>query len=255
MPYRKISRDLKLAAIRLYERDLLPLEDILDCVGFSERTFELIQSLWNRTGDVVKHHFGTQGHPRLLHLDDIDYLLCLVHQRPDWFLDELLHLLETNHFICVNYVTIHRTLVRAGASLKKLKKIAMECNEAGRNAFIQHMTQYNPDELGFIDETSKNEKTAARSHGHARKGQRAEMRQHFVCGHRLTATSLLTVNGIATSKVIEGSMTKSLYLEFLKQEVVRMTSILSLSPLLTANWNTDAPLHGLSRSIEHACNG
>jgi len=250
MPYRKISRDLKLAAIRLYERDLLPLEDILDCIGFSERTFERIRSLWNRTGDVVKHHFGTQGHPRLLHLDDINYLLCLVRQWPDWFLDELLHLLETNRFICVNYVTIHRTLVRAGASLKKLKKIAMERNEAGRNAFIQHMAQYDPDELGFIDETSKNEKT-----GRARKGQCAEMRQRFVRGRRLTATSLLTVNGITTSKVIEGSMTKSLYLEFLEQEVVRMTSILSLSPLLTANWNTDAPLHSLSRSIERACNG
>jgi len=82
-------------------------------------------------------------------LDDIDYLLRLVRQRPDWFLDELLHLLKTNRFICVNYVTIHRTLIRAGASLKKLKKIAMERNEAGRNAFIQHMAQYGPDELTF----------------------------------------------------------------------------------------------------------
>ena len=107
----------------------------------------------------------------------------------------------------------------------------MERNEAGRNAFIQHMAQYDADELGFIDETSKNEKTAARSHGRARKGQRAEMQQHFVRGRRLTATSLLTVEGIATSKVIEGSMTKNLYLEFLEQEVVRMISILSL-PLL-----------------------
>jgi hypothetical protein len=29
MPYRKISRDVKLAAIRLYERDIMPLGDIL----------------------------------------------------------------------------------------------------------------------------------------------------------------------------------------------------------------------------------
>ncbi len=204
---------------------------------------------------ISSHCFGTQGRPHLLYLDDIDYLLHLVCQQPDWFLDELLHLLKTNHFICVNYVTIYRTLVQAGAPLKKLKKIAMECNEPGQNAFIQHMAQYSPDELGFIDETSKNEKTVARSHGHAQKGQRAEMQQHFVCGHCLTATSLLTINRIATSKVIEGLMTKSLYLEFLKQEVVHMTSILSFSPLLTVNWNTDAPLHGLSRSVEHACNG
>ena len=30
MPYRKIPRDVKLVAIRLYERDLLTLHDILD---------------------------------------------------------------------------------------------------------------------------------------------------------------------------------------------------------------------------------
>ena len=39
MPYRKISCDLKFCSIRLYEHELLSLEDILDCVGFSERTF------------------------------------------------------------------------------------------------------------------------------------------------------------------------------------------------------------------------
>jgi hypothetical protein len=47
MPYCKISQDLKLTAIRLYEQNLLPLEDILDCIGFSEHTFECIRSLWN----------------------------------------------------------------------------------------------------------------------------------------------------------------------------------------------------------------
>jgi hypothetical protein len=41
MPYRKISRDLKLAAMNLYDRELVSLDDILDCVGFSERTFSM----------------------------------------------------------------------------------------------------------------------------------------------------------------------------------------------------------------------
>jgi hypothetical protein len=36
MPFRHVSQDIKLAAIRLYKRDLLPLEDILDCVGLSQ---------------------------------------------------------------------------------------------------------------------------------------------------------------------------------------------------------------------------
>jgi Homeodomain-like domain len=102
MPFRHVSRDIKLAAIRLYERDLLPLEDILDCVGFSQRTFDRIHALWVRTGDVVKHKFGTQGCPRALKFDDVDYLFQLIHQRPDWFLNELQFLLQTNRFIAVH---------------------------------------------------------------------------------------------------------------------------------------------------------
>jgi transposase len=222
MPYRKISRDVKLAAVKLYEGGFLALDDILDCVGFSKRTFERIHALWVATGDVVKHQFGppTQGRPRSLNFDDVDYLIRLIQQRPDWFLDELLNLLTTNRFISVHYGTVYRTLVRAGVSLKKLKKIASERDEDRRNAFINHIGMYEPEELGFLDETSKNEKTAARTRGRARKGRRAIMKQRFVRGQRLSATGLLTIDGIVVSKVVEGSMTRDLYLNFLEYEVV-----------------------------------
>ena len=146
MPYRKISRDLKFCSIHHYERELLSLEDILDCVGFSERTFYCILRLYNETGDVVQHRLGVSlGPPRLLYFDDVDYLLRLVQQRPDWFLDELLDLLKTNRFISVHYVTIHCEFVHAGVSLKKLKKIASERKEEGRHDFINRMAQYGPD--------------------------------------------------------------------------------------------------------------
>ena len=220
MPYRKISSDVKLAAIRLYKRELLPLDDILDCLGFHERTFYHILALWHETGDIVKHNFRAPGQPWILHFDDIDYLLRLISQRPDWFLDELLNLLRSNCFISVHYTTVHNALVQAGISLKKLKKIASERNEDACNEFIGHMAMYNPEELGFIDETSKNEKTAARSRGSSQKVWRAVMRQRFICGHRLSATALLTVNEISVTRVVEGSMTWDMYLNFLEHEVV-----------------------------------
>ena len=80
MPYRKISSVIKLAAICLYEWELLPLNDILNCLGFHEHTFYCILALWRETGDVVKHNFGAPGRPQILHFDDIDYLLRL-HQQ------------------------------------------------------------------------------------------------------------------------------------------------------------------------------
>ena len=216
MPYRKISHDVKLAAIRLYERDILPLSDILDIVGFSKRTFYRICRLWYETGDVVFHNpYQKHGPSRCLLYNDIQYLLSLINFRPDWFLDELLDLLKTNRFISANYVTIYRELERAGVSRKKLKRIALERNEEARSVFIDHISQYRPEELAFIDETFKNEKTPSRTYGRSKRGRRAQMRQWFVRGTRLTATALLTMDGITTSVVVKGSMTKQLYLEFL----------------------------------------
>jgi transposase len=90
MPYCKISRDLKLAAVNLFEHNLLTIRQIVDCVGFSERIFWRITKLWRETGDVVRHNTGLPGRPRSLHFEDVSYLLRLVNHRPNWFLDELL---------------------------------------------------------------------------------------------------------------------------------------------------------------------
>jgi transposase len=129
MPYRRISQDLKLAAMNLYERELIPLEDLLDCVGFSKRTFYRVFKLWRETGDVVKHTHGLCGRPRLLVFDDVQFLLRLVRHRPDWFLDELTNLLQENRFISIHFTTILRELARAGYSVKRLKQIATERSE------------------------------------------------------------------------------------------------------------------------------
>jgi hypothetical protein len=84
-----IIADCKLAAIRLYETGLLDLETILDCVGFSERTFYCILKLWRETGRVARTTIRHE-HTRNFDTDDVDYLLRLVRQNPDYFLDELL---------------------------------------------------------------------------------------------------------------------------------------------------------------------
>ena len=232
MPYRKISRDLKLAAMNLYERELVSLDDILDCVGFSERTFYRVLRLWRETGDVIKHSDGLRGRPRLLVIDDLQYLLRLVHHRPDWFLDELADLLCENRFISVHFSTILRELARAGYSIKKLKRIAAERNEDKRAEFVYHIAEYNQEQLGFIDETSKDEKTPGRRRGRAKKGRRAKRRQVFVRGHRLSATGLLTIDGMVTSTVVEGSMTTESFCEFLEENVVRTTPMFRLLDLI-----------------------
>jgi transposase len=228
MPYRKISRDVKIAAIKLYERELLPLHTILDCLDFSRRTFFRILKLWHETGDVIAHTTGIRGRLRTLDYNDVEYLLRLIDQNPDYFLDELLYLLKTNRFISVHYVTIHRALERAGISHKKLKKVAAERNERLRADFIGRMAKYDPGELGFLDETSKDERTPTRAFGWAKKGRRATKAAKFVRGRRLSTEALLTLDGIVACTVVEGSMTKALFLEYLEHNVVSVLELCTL---------------------------
>jgi transposase len=122
MVYRVISRDLKIAAVRLYERELLDLEDILDCCGFARRTWFRVLRLWRETGDVITEKSSLRGRLRNLDQEDLRYLLMLIRDNPDYFLDELLYLLETNRFISVHYTTIFYELVRLNVSRKKTQE-------------------------------------------------------------------------------------------------------------------------------------
>ena len=219
--YRTLSRDLKIAAIRLFESGLLPISDILLCCGFSRRTFYRILNLWRSTGDVIADQPTRRGTARTLNRDDVQYLIQLVRANPDYFLDELLNLLKTNRFISVHYPTIHRELVNAGMSHKRLQRIALERNEALRAAFIVRMAQFNPSELGFIDEVSKDDRTIGRRYGRSKRGTRARRSQPFVRGRRTSTVGLLTLDGFVSGTVVEGSLTKAALLRWLEFSVVR----------------------------------
>ena len=82
------------------------------------------------------------------------------------------------------------------------------------------MGQYSAEELGFLDEFSKDEQTIQRHRGQAKKGKRGCMRGVFVCRCRVSGEGLLMLDGIVASTVVEGSMTREKFLYFLKHTVV-----------------------------------
>ncbi|PPR08155.1 hypothetical protein CVT24_012145 [Panaeolus cyanescens] len=208
----------------LYTDGILAKPIILDYLGFSSRTIDRILALWNRTGDVIRESNGIRGCPRKLHHSDVDYLKTLVQHRPDWFLDELQHLLLTNRFIAVHLSTIHRELVRAGFSYKTITKLASERNENLRADFVQRMANYQPEQLGFLDEMSKDEWTSFRARGRSQKNSCARQKGVFVRGRRFSAEGLLTLDGMIANTIVEGSMTRDLYLHFLEFTVMPLCS-------------------------------
>ena len=63
MGFRKISRDLKLAAMRVHDQGILPVYAIIDCLQISRRSFYRVRNLWVTTGDVVHRTFGVRSYP------------------------------------------------------------------------------------------------------------------------------------------------------------------------------------------------
>jgi len=232
MGYRKISHDVKIATIRLYERGLLELNDILDCCGFLCHTWYCVLKLWHKTGNVIPEAQSLWGCVWTLDQEDINYLLELIRDNPDYFLGELLSLLETNHFISVHYTTIFCELKQLNVSRKKLKRITLERDEEQRADYIACMAWYSPEEVGFLNEMSKDVHSVGRHYGRSRRNTCAQKKQAFVHGQHTSAEALLTLDGIVTGTVVEGSMTKELFLEYLEFNVVSSPPIHSLQFLI-----------------------
>jgi hypothetical protein len=110
----------------------------------------------------------------------------------------------------------------------QIRRIASERSKVLRADFIWRMAQYLPEQLGFLDEMSKDERTSFRPRGWSAKGRRAIKKGVFVRGRRFSVEGLLTIDGMISNTVVEGSMTKSMFLEYLETSVVRFVTFLCL---------------------------
>lgn len=157
MPYRYISDDVKIAAIKLWQNGYMELSDILYVVGFSKATFYHVLDLYNRTGEVSKPPSITRGRLRTLQREDTDYLVALIQHSPALFLDEPQTLLSETRLIAVHITLIHRKLARLNILTKLMKKKASEPNPLLCADFIPHVcAEYTAEQLMFTDESSKN---------------------------------------------------------------------------------------------------
>ena len=82
------------------------------------------------------------------------------------------------------------------------------------------MARYEPEELIFIDETSKDERTPVRRYGHAPRSKRASIMGLFVHGKRLSAVAAMSTDGVIAGKVVLGSFDRARYIEFIESFVV-----------------------------------
>lgn len=221
MVYRKISDDLKEAALRLDARGRDDVYEIAAIAGFSVRTFYRARRQKYQTGSVAKEAAIGRGRPRTLLRRDCDYLLRLARYKPTLFLDEYSQRLEQYRTLSVSLATIHRSLERAGLNVKHVQKLAAERDPFLRADFIRRIGQYPANYLVSIDEVSKDDRTYTRLWGRAPIGRRVEQHDPFVRRRRYSMIAALALDeGIIASRVLEGSFHHDTFLEYLRDDVV-----------------------------------
>lgn len=119
-------------------------------------------------------------------LIDCQYLVHLARHKPTLFLDEYNQRLAEYRYLPASIATIHRTLARAGLSLKHVQKLASERKPLVRAGFIHRISQYSAHYLITLDEVSKDNRTYARIWGRASRGERVEKHNPFVRKERFS---------------------------------------------------------------------
>ena len=102
-----------------------------------------------------------------------------------------------------------------------MQKVAHEQNETLRGFFMYQIgIEYNAEQLIFIDETSKDERSISRLYGYSYKNCRAKKKVVFIRGKRYTILPALTVDGFIAADIMEGSCDKYRFRTFIITQVV-----------------------------------
>jgi hypothetical protein len=145
----------------------------------------------------------------------------LVKDKVDWYLDELVYEMEQRIGKLVSIPTLWRSLQFCGITRKKIQKASKERNEALRGFYLYNIgMNYTSEQLIFVDETAKDERTLTRLYGYSPINTRAKKSVVFVRGKRYTILPALSLEGFIAVDVMEGSCDKERFRTFILTQVV-----------------------------------
>ena len=103
----------------------------------------------------------------------------------------------------------------------KLEKHAKERSEVLFGHYIITVgTYFQPEQLIFLDESAKDERTPCRQYGYSLQGQAAVKKVVFIRGTRYTLLPALSLDGIISLDIMQGSCTKEQFCKFILAKVV-----------------------------------
>jgi len=79
---------------------------------------------------------------------------------------------------------------------------------------------YTPNQLIFLDESAKDERSLSRLYGYSLRNTPAQKKVVFVRGKRYTILPALTLDGFVAIDIFEGSCDKKKFVDFVLDQVV-----------------------------------
>jgi transposase len=197
----------------------MSIKDIVSLSNRCDKTVRNVLKTYRDYNDFTQP-FTQLRRKRQLDRDDLNYLEGILCAEPGLFLDELQEKLRTVRDIEVSIATLSRTLSRLAITRKSIAKEAAERNEHLRATWQIAMAQYDTRQLVFVDESGVDDQTNFRKNGWAPLGQACVRRTSFLRGRKYSILPALSVDGIVTLDIFEGSGNRERFLMFLHNHLV-----------------------------------
>ena len=215
-----ISLELRKCIIYWRHELNLPISEIVRLSRRSERAIYTVLQ-YHRDFQQPSNPFARlRGCKRILEREDLEYLDGLLSSQPALFLDEIQDKLQEMRDVEVSLATLSRTLSQLSITHKRVAKEALERNEHLRATWQTVMGQYEPRQLVFIDEAGVDDHTNVRKWGWAPLGQACVRRTSFLRGQKFSILPALSLDGILTLEIFEGSVNQERFLIFLRNYLV-----------------------------------
>ena len=102
-----------------------------------------------------------------------------------------------------------------------MEKSARERSDLLRADYIYTIgTEYQAEQLIFLDESAKDERTLSRTYGYLYRNQVASQKVVFLRGVRYTMLPALTLDGFIACDIMKGSCSKERFCTFILSQVV-----------------------------------
>ena len=103
----------------------------------------------------------------------------------------------------------------------KLHKAALERNDIMRAHYLGIIGEhYSSNQLIFLDESAKDERSLSRLYGYSPRNIRAHKKVVFVRGKRYTILPALTLEGFVAVDIFEGACDRKRFVDFILDKVV-----------------------------------